>query len=84
LQPVTKDQVGTRTTGWAGFLYLCILLVPVTPGGVVTDVMFYSLLGDPKILGMLECQGVESPLGTGGLSAEFVPRVDSYLCFLMV
>ena len=34
------------------------------------------LTSDPKILGMLEHLGVETPLGTMGLSVEFAPKVD--------
>ena len=33
---------GTHATGQAGFLCPWILLVPVTPSGVGTDVVFYS------------------------------------------
>jgi hypothetical protein len=33
------------------------------------------ITSDPKILGRLEHLGSESPLGTLGLSTEFVPKV---------
>ena len=35
---------GTQATGWAGFLGSWILLVPVIPSGVGSDVVFYSPL----------------------------------------
>ena len=35
---------GTQATGRVGFLGPWILLVPVTPGGFVTDIAFYSQL----------------------------------------
>ena len=35
---------GMVVTGQAGFLCPCILLVPVTPSGIGTDAVFYSLL----------------------------------------
>ena len=58
-------------------LYPWLLLVPVTPGGDGTD-LFYS----PAVLRSWACEGtwrVESPLVTVGLSAEFVPKVASYV-----
>jgi hypothetical protein len=68
----------TRATGCAWFLYLWLLLVPVTPGGVGTDVAFYSVV----ILRSWAFWGtwrVESPLGTVGLSTKFKPKVDLVL-----
>jgi hypothetical protein len=44
-----------------GFLLPWNLLVPVTPGGVGADVVFYSFVL-LKILGVLEHPGVETPL----------------------
>ena len=40
----SSQQEGTRATGQVGFQCPWILLVPVTPGSVQTDVVFYSLL----------------------------------------
>ena len=39
-----------------------------------------KLLGswDPVVLGMLECLGVELPLGVVGLAAEFKPKVNRH------
>ena len=42
---VNQDRPeGNQATGWARFLVHWILLVPVTPGIVRTDVVFYSPL----------------------------------------
>ena len=64
---------GTGATDQAGYLHSWIQLVPVTPGGVGTDVMSSSPL-ILLFLGALEFLGVELCLGVVGLAAEISPR----------
>ena len=51
---------GNNATGWAEFLGAWVLPASVTPG-VGTDVV--SSASNAMILGVLECLGVELPLG---------------------
>ena len=62
----------TIATGFSGFLCPWILLVPVTTG-FVSDVVASSLM----ILGMLECLGVELPLGAVRLALRSAQGTDS-------
>jgi hypothetical protein len=80
---------GNLATDLVGFLHLWTPLVPVTPGGVGTDILLSRtgvlLTSDTKILGVLERLGVEPPLCAVGLAEEFAPKVNwcklAYFCF---
>jgi hypothetical protein len=63
---------GTHATSWVEFLG------PAGPSYFQCWGRFCVILtSDPLILGVLECLGVDLPLGVVGLAAEFMPKVCS-------